>query len=196
MRKRVSVLSVSILAALFLFVCAAPIRAQDQKAAAAPKPSAGLAAEILQEWNYTGKKLADMAADFPEDKLDYKATPVQRTFAEQLLHAAGANYYFIAAATGTKPPKDVEQPPRSTYKTRAQIVEYIKKVYADGAAVITRQGDKGMLEAVKSPFGNEMSTRAALFASAIAHANDHYGQCVVYYRLNGLVPPESRGQQQ
>lgn len=196
MRKGGSVLSVSMLAALFLSVWAGPVRAQGQKASAAPKPSAGLAAEILQEWNYTGKKLADMAADFPEDKLDYKATPVQRTFAEQLLHAAGANYYFIASATGTQPPKDNEQPPRSTYKTRAQIVEYIKKAYADGATAIKQQGDKGMLGTVKSPFANEMVTRASLFMFAIGHANDHYGQCVVYYRLNGLVPPESRGQQQ
>jgi uncharacterized damage-inducible protein DinB len=194
MRKSAGVLFLSTLTMLFACAAAQTVRAQDKKAA--PKPSAGLAAEILQEWNYTGKKLADMAADFPEDKLDYKATPVQRTFAEQLLHAAGANYYFIAAATGTQPPKDVEQPARTTYKTRAQIVEYIKKVYADGAAVIKQQGDKGMLESVKSPFANEMNTRATLFMLAIAHVNDHYGQCVVYYRLNGLVPPESRGQQQ
>jgi uncharacterized damage-inducible protein DinB len=194
MQTRVN--AVVILVALGAALCARPVHAQDQKAAATPKPSAGLAAEILAEWNYMGKKLADMAADFPEDKLDYKATPVQRTFAEQLLHAAGANYYFIAAATGTKPPKDTEQPPRSTYKTRTQIVDYINKVYADGAAAIKQLGDKGMLEAAKSPFANEMETRAALFMFAIAHANDHYGQCVVYYRLNGLVPPESRGQQQ
>jgi uncharacterized damage-inducible protein DinB len=40
-----------------------------------------------------------------------------------------------------------------------------------------------------------MYTRAVLWAFAMNHANDHYGQCVVYYRLNGLVPPESRNQQ-
>ena len=26
----------------------------------------------------------------------------------------------------------------------------------------------------------------------IEHSGEHYGQIVVYYRLNGLVPPESR----
>ena len=26
------------------------------------------------------------------------------------------------------------------------------------------------------------------------HNGEHYGQMVVYYRLNGLVPPESRPQ--
>jgi uncharacterized damage-inducible protein DinB len=180
-------------AALCAGFCAGSARGQEKAAApAAPKASAGIAAEYLQEWNRTGNKLAEMAKDFPEDKLDYKAAPTQRTFAEQLLHAAGANYYFIDAATGTTPPDNVENPSRDTYKTRGQIVAYIQKVYADGAAVIQKQGDKGMLETVKSPFGNEMMTRASLWTFAIAHANEHYGQCVVYYRLNSLVPPETR----
>jgi hypothetical protein len=26
----------------------------------------------------------------------------------------------------------------------------------------------------------------------IEHSGEHYGQLVVYYRINGLVPPESR----
>jgi uncharacterized damage-inducible protein DinB len=180
-------------AALWVGFCAGLARAQEKAAApAAPKASAGIAAEYLQEWNRTGNKLIEMAKDFPEDKLDYKAAATQRTFAEQLLHAAGANYYFIGAATGTTPPDNVENPSRDTYKTREQIAAYIQKVYADGAVVLQKQGDKGMLETVKSPFGNEMMTRASLWTFAIAHANEHYGQCVVYYRLNGLVPPETR----
>jgi len=182
-------------AALCVGFCAGSARGQEKAAApAAPKASAGIAAEYLQEWSHTGNKLIEMAKDFPEGKLDYKATAAQRTFAEQLLHAAGANYYFIDAATGTTPPDNVENPSRDTYKTREQIAAYIQKVYADGAAVIQKQGDKGMLETVKSPFGNEMMTRASLWTFAIAHANEHYGQCVVYYRLNGLVPPETRNQ--
>jgi len=97
--------NVWILGVVFLAVCAMGLRAQ-QKAAAPAKPSAGIAAEFLEQWNHTGAKLVGMAQDFPEDKFDYKATASQRTFAEQLLHVAGANYYFIAAASGAKPPED------------------------------------------------------------------------------------------
>jgi uncharacterized damage-inducible protein DinB len=172
----------------------APAPAQAQKEATTPKPSAGIAAEFLNEWNQTGQKLVAMAQDFPEDKFDYKATPAERSFAEQLLHVAGANYYFVAAANGVKASDQHvdENPSRATYKTRAQIVAFIQKSFADAAAIIQQQGDKGMLEAVKSPFENVMYTRATLWNFAMNHANDHYGQCVVYYRLNGLVPPESR----
>ena len=45
-----------------------------------------------------------MAEDFPEDKYDFKPTPAQRSFAEQLLHAAGANYFFINPVKGVKLP--------------------------------------------------------------------------------------------
>jgi len=192
MRK---IVCVSALAVLLVSLCASGARAQGGMGMK-QKAATGIAADLLNQWNYTGKLLTDMAADFPENKLDYKATPAQRTIAEQLLHAAGANYLFIDAALGTKPPKDVENPSRKTYQTRAQIVEYVKKSFADGAAAIKRLGNNGLIEETKAPFGNEMETKAALFAEAMEHANDHYGQCVVYYRLNGLVPPASRGQGQ
>ena len=45
-----------------------------------------------------------MAEDFPEDKYDFKPTPAQRTFAEQLLHAAGVNYFFTDVVLGEKHP--------------------------------------------------------------------------------------------
>jgi uncharacterized damage-inducible protein DinB len=192
MRKIVTFVCASGLALMVLFTCAQRMQAQGMRTQ--KKASMGIATDLLNQWNYTGKQLIDMAADFPENKFDYKATPVQRTFEEQLLHAAGANYIFIDAALGTKPPRDVENPPAKMYKTRAQFVDYIKKSYADGAAAIRRLGDKGLLDETRAPFGNGMVTKAALFAEAMEHANDHYGQCVVYYRLNGLVPPASRPQ--
>lgn len=195
MPKGVSVLSALLLALPLAFTCAGRPRPQSGTAMQ-KKAEAGMAADLLAQWNTTEKHLVDMAADFPEDKFDYKATPLQRTFAEQLLHAAGTNYLFIDAALGTTPPKDAENPSRKTYQTRAQVVAFIKKAYADGAAAIRQLGDQGLLGETKAPFGGRMVTRASLFAQAMEHANDHYGQCVVYYRLNGLVPPASRGQGQ
>lgn len=197
MKKSIAIFFIAALmpfASVPAFAQQAPAVPVSPKAAPAMKPSAGIAAEFLERWNETGKKLVDMAQDIPEDKFNFKARPEQRTFVEQLLHAAGGNYYFIMAADGKKAPDDSGFPERANYKTRAQIVAFIQKAYADGAAVIQKYGDKGMTETVKDPFEDQMTTRAALWLIAISHANDHYGQLVVYYRLNGLVPPESRNQ--
>ena len=71
--------------------------------AAAPKPTLGPSAALLASWNEIGRKLIAMAEDFPEDKYDFKPTPAQRSFAEQLLHMAGSNDFFTDVANGKKP---------------------------------------------------------------------------------------------
>lgn len=183
------------LAVFVIVVCTSPGRAQGQASPATTSTQAqtGIAADILAQWNMAGKRLVEMAQDFPEAKLDYRPTPEVRTFAEQILHASVASAMFSGLAQGIKPPSfdEVEKPSREKYKTRAQIVDYIQTTFADGAAAIQKLGDKGLLELVDSPFGGKV-TRAWMFTFATAHVYDHYGQCVIYYRLNGLVPPASR----
>jgi len=81
--------------ALLASTLAIPARAQDtMKKDTAVKPASPPSKVVLEAWNDVGRKLTAMAEDFPEDKYDFKPTPAQRSFAEQLLHAAGANYYF------------------------------------------------------------------------------------------------------
>ena len=172
-----------------LAMIAGPALAQS-KAPAAPKPAPGPAEEALAAWNDIGRKVIAMAEDFPEDKYDYKPKPEMRTFAEQLLHIAGANYFFTAPARGEKVGE--EDLPRDKYKTKADVVAAVKKSFADGAAVSKEKGDKGMAGEVKHPFANRMARLSSLCMDLAMHGGEHYGQLVVYFRLNGIVPPESR----
>src|SRR5712664_923257 len=106
-------------------VIASPAAAQDAaKKDAAPKPAKGLSQAVLDTWNDIGRKLIAMAEDFPEDKYDFKPTPAQRSFAEQLLHAAGANYFFTNLAQGQKLPAE-EDPKREQYKTKADVAAFV-----------------------------------------------------------------------
>lgn len=193
----------SLLVALLLAtgISATPLCAQDSaNKPALPKPVPGPAAALLKEWNEIGRKLIAMAEDFPEDKLDFKAAPTTRTFAERLIHAAAANYYFTNLAKGQKPPKEEEEPPRTQFKNKAALVAYVKKSFADGATAIKAKGDKGILEAVVDPFaqdnpnqaGKDMIRLIDLAHSLDEHSGEVYGQLSVYYRVAGLIPPESR----
>jgi uncharacterized damage-inducible protein DinB len=156
---------------------------------AAAKPADPEMKVVLDSWNEIGNKLTAMAEDFPEDKYDFKPTPAERSFAEQLLHAAGSTYYFTNPATGQKPP--VEDPKREQYKTKADVVAFVKKSFAGGAAAIQSKGEKGMTtEVVYLP--DQKSRVLDIAYGIIEHSGEHYGQLVVYYRLSGLVPPESR----
>src|ERR1700760_1134777 len=93
------------------------------------KPADPPSKVLVDSWNDIGRKLTAMAEDFPEDKYDFKPTPSERPVAEQLLHAAGANYFLIDPVKGEKPPAG--DPKRSDYKTKADVVAFVKKSFAD-----------------------------------------------------------------
>jgi len=166
--------------------------AQDAAKKDAPiKPADSPSKVVLDSWNDVGRKLIAMAEDFPEDKYDFKPNPSERTFAEQLLHAAGANYFFTNLALGQKPPTE-EDPKRDQYKTKADVVAFVKKSFADGAAAIQAKGDAGVAATIVDPFAHQQVRIGDFAWGFIEHSGEHYGQLVVYYRTAGLVPPESR----
>ena len=179
--------------AVLLFTASLPmLQAQDAMKKDAPvKPAESPSKVLLDSWNDIGRKLIDMAEDFPEDKYDFKPTPAQRSFAEQLLHAAGANYYVTNLLRGEKVPA-TDDIKRADYKTKADVVAYVKKSFADGAAAIQAKGDSGLKTLVVNPFGHQQVRVDDWVNGFIEHSGEHYGQLVVYYRLSGLVPPESR----
>src|SRR5262249_16827828 len=169
-----------------------PVRAQDEaKKKGPPKAAKSLTESVLEQWNDIGRKLIAMAEDFPEDKYDFKPTKEERTFAEQLLHAAGSNYSFINLAKGEKPTTE-EDAARSKYKTKADVVAFVKKSFADGADVIKAKGDAGLQGFMVDPFQNQQVRVIDWAYGFPEHSGEHYGQLVVYYRVAGLVPPESR----
>jgi uncharacterized damage-inducible protein DinB len=165
---------------------------QDAAKKDAPiKPPDSPSKVVLDSWNEVGRKLVAMAEDFPEDKYDFKPNPTQRSFSEQLLHAAGANYFFTNLALGQKPPA-AEDPKRDQFKTKADVVAFVKKSFADGAAAIQAKGDSGMSSLMVDPFAHQQVRISDFAWGFIEHSGEHYGQLVVYYRTAGLVPPESR----
>ena len=173
-------------------VVALPAYTQDApKKDTPPKPAVSPSQALIDNWNDVGRKLIAMAEDFPEDKYDFKPTPAQRSFAEQLLHAAGANYFFTNPATGKKLPP-AEDPKRDDYKTKASVVAFVKQSFADGAAAIKAKGDKGLSDLMVDPFANQQVRVSDMAWGLLEHSGEHYGQLVGYYRTAGLVPPESR----
>jgi hypothetical protein len=186
--KKLSFLGIALLTAVFTI----PANAQEAtNKTAAVKPADPELKVVVDSWNEIGRKLIAMAEDFPEDKYDFKPTPAQRTFAEQLLHAAGANYYFINPVMGQKAPSE-EDPKRDQYKTKADVVAFVKKSFADGTAAIKSKGEKGLTNTIDDPFAHQKVRVLDYAYGFIEHCGEHYGQLVGYYRMSGLVPPESR----
>src|SRR4029077_17196531 len=163
----------------------------------APRPARSRSDEMLDRWNDIGNKLIAMAQDFPEDKYDFKLQKDQRTFALNLLHAAALDFVLIRRISGSNLGPDFgegDNPTRDVFKTKADVVKFVQEAVADGAQVIQQQGDAGLDNTTKF-FGNRLAHNSSIWTFAIEHSGEHYGQLVVLYRANPLVPPDSRGDQ-
>jgi uncharacterized damage-inducible protein DinB len=183
-----TVITITAFAISFAVGLAAAVSASARPApAAAPSESQ----VVLAQWNDIGRKLIAIAEDLPEDKYDYKPNPDSRTFISQLIHVSASMYYFTDTAQGQKP-RYPDDPKRDTLKTKADIVAFVKKCVADGAAEIKTLGDKGLNQIYTDPDSKQQMHMFDLAYSLMEHSGEHYGQLVVYYRSNGLVPPESR----
>jgi hypothetical protein len=135
-----------------------------------------------------------MAQDFPEDKYDFKVQKDERTFALNLLHAAALDFVLIRRIAASNLGPDFgegDNPTRDQFKTKADVVAFVQEAVADGAKVIQGQGEAGLDHTTKF-FGNRMAHNSTIWTFAIEHSGEHYGQLVVYYRANNLVPPDSR----
>jgi hypothetical protein len=84
-----------------------------------------------------------------------------------------------------------DNPTRDQFKTKADVVKFVEEAVTYGAKVIQEQGDAGLDKTTKF-FGNRMAHNSTIWTFAIEHSGEHYGQLVVYYRANNLVPPDSR----
>jgi hypothetical protein len=169
-------------------------RSQAQTQNQPPSPARSRSDEILERWNDIGNKLVAMARDFPEDKYDFKMQKDERTFAQNLLHAAALDFVLIRRVSGSDLGPDFgegDNPSRDAFKTKADVVKFVQEAVADGAQVIQQQGDAG-LDKTSKFFGNRMAHNSSIWTFAIEHSGEHYGQLVVYYRANNLVPPDSR----
>jgi hypothetical protein len=110
-----------------------------------------------------------------------------RTFAGQLTHIAGANYFLYGAVNGAAPPAAAKQV--RDLKTKDEILAALKESFAYGHAQIMTITPQNAFTGIKGADG--FHTPATVAAFAVAHGYDHYGQMVEYLRMNGVVPPGS-----
>jgi len=151
--------------------------------------SATIQSDALKDWTNMKDTMAKIANAMPEDKFGFKPTPAQRSFGEQILHVAGANVGIIRTLGGKAAAPAINQKATS----KAEILKALDDSYDYGIAVLKEQTDQSMLETVKGPSFIGTATRARLVWDTIGHAWDEYGAMTVYLRLNGIVPPASRG---
>lgn len=183
---------------LFLLGVAVTLGAGDLRAQA-PSPPVTLASAVDREISNVEKEVVEAAEAMPEEKFAFSPESLNipgavykgvRTFAGQVKHVAASNYLIWSPVTGDKLPEGLSDGngPENV-KTKADIIKFLKESFALGHKAASTLTAGNMLQTPE----HSKSTRLRLATFGVAHAFDHYGQMVEYLRMNGIVPPASRG---
>lgn len=146
---------------------------------------------LRNQWNGTKRNIQQSAELMPQASWDFRPTDGVRSFGEILAHVAGASYTICAAAKGEKTPY-AEDYFEKNAKERAAVVKATADAIAYCDAAFTALTDATAGQMVSNPFGEGQVPRTQVLVLQIGHDNEHYGNLVTYFRMNGIVPPSSR----
>jgi uncharacterized damage-inducible protein DinB len=155
---------------------------------APPKfPATSFLAATKATWESTRSLVLGIAESVPEDKYDFRPTPAVRTAREVLIHLIGENYFFFSRVSGETLESNTHF---DSLKSRAEILKALRESYDYGARVWDGLTEEKALELVPGKGGQPVQRWSAILG-AIQDNMNHYGNLVVYLRLNGIVPPRS-----
>ena len=158
--------------------------------------TATLSDDLLTDWRQQKRMMQGIAEAMPEEVFGFKPTEAQRTYAEQILHIAGANVYLMQHLGGGAAAPEVDTTDFAVFglqaTSKAIVLEALSEGYDYGIAVLQEFSDEQLLQTVAGPpyLGNVTRVKMAYFT--LSHAMDIYGQMAVYLRLNDVTPPASR----
>jgi DinB superfamily len=167
------------------------------QAAAPAKPAVGT---VMTPAATYGKLLSGLEKEFveaveamPEDKFNFAPPEGSgefkgvRTFAGQVKHVAGSNYYFFGGPKMAEADVKAKEDSIEKLTSKADVVKALKDSFTQAHTYVDG------ITAENAFVMTETGTRGGMASFGLAHVMDHYGQLVVYLRMNGIVPPASRG---
>jgi uncharacterized damage-inducible protein DinB len=171
-----------------LLTCSSAALAQNE-----PQPKT-ISESVNFIWKDIERDFLALAEAMPEDKWNYKPTQGEfkgvRSFGEQVKHVACGNEAWAKQMVGEKTPERCDMGGPNPAKTRAEILTYLRDSFAMMDKVIADTNAENLLQPNKGRYWGP--NRLSALTAAVWHVSDHYGQLVVYLRMNGVVPPASR----
>jgi uncharacterized damage-inducible protein DinB len=149
------------------------------------------AADLVKEWERSKAYTREYMDAMPESGYALKPTPEMRSFAEQVLHIADANYGLTSAAIGSKSPFTQGELEKTADKSKANVSKLVLTSYDFVIDNIKKMTEAQLDENIKLLGTFDMSRRTGL-AKVFEHQAHHRGQTTVYLRLAGVKPPQEK----
>jgi hypothetical protein len=143
----------------------------------------------------TAEAMPEGRFDFTPDSLHLKGSAFDgvRTFAGQIVHLATDNILIWAAINNQKIEYDIPDVngPKNI-RTKTDVIKYLKYSFEIGRKAIKTITASNAPDLVEFRYRKRSKLDLAFYG--IVHANEHYGQMVVYLRMCGIIPPATKAE--
>jgi uncharacterized damage-inducible protein DinB len=124
-----------------------------------------------------------VADQMPASSYDFKLTPPQMSFAQQLVHLSQAFDYFLASFTGEKP-----NPAKPKSMSKEDVIAFIKTSFDTGIEKISKLTPEQISKTYKTEEGS--MTGSDMLLGLLDHTTHHRASAEMYLRAKGVTPAE------
>ena len=155
--------------------CSVPVWGQDNP----------LSTEAKSDYRVVRSFVIRAAEKVPEAGYSFEPTPEVRSFGQLIGHIADDQYRYCSAAKGENKSSQFEKDP----PPKAEMGAALKSAFAYCDTAYEGLVDSSATE--KVVFLDRTIPKLIVFTLHAGHTWEHYGNAVVYMRLQGIVPPSS-----
>jgi len=142
----------------------------------------------------TEQEVMAVVETMPANKFNFAPTEGAfahaRTFGVQARHIAFCLNEVAIALLGEQMLRHTDQEGPRNLTTKDDIVKYLKDAFAHAHRAIGTLTNENLVEQIPDPYSEKLkTTRLDAAGIFLSHTYDHYGQMVVYLRMNNLAPP-------
>lgn len=145
--------------------------------------------KMIANWERAKAYTREYLDAMPEDGYSFKPTPEIRSFAEQMLHLADANFGLVSMASGKQSPHKFGEVEKS-FKSKAETIQTVMNSY-DFVIAAIREMPQSKYKEKMEVMGHTFSKLDGL-EKTFEHQTHHRGQATIYLRLKGVQPPQEK----
>ena len=124
-----------------------------------------------------------VAAQMPEPEYNFKLTPPQMSFAEQMVHLAQSLSVFVSPFSGQQP-----APSKPASMSKKDVLAFIGKSYDNAIEQVSKLTPEQISKTYQSEEG--AMTGLELLMAMLDHNTHHRASAEMYLRAKGITPTE------
>lgn len=144
--------------------------------------------QAVAEWTRAKSYTKAYLDAMPADGYTFKPTPEMRSFSEQMLHLADADYFFVATVAGKESPMGKTSLEKTVPQNKEAVTKAVMESY-DWVIATLKAMTEAQLKETRSVGKDIKAQSGLLLAKGFEHQTHHRGQTTVYLRLKGSTPP-------